>query len=674
VIDFPATTVSTGDSLHIEIALLPNVFDLWRLALEHQMECFFINEHRSIVPDLKLEYTEEQLIEEQQGEIIINEKTVPFSISFLDDSRYCADVFISRHFLSADMAAKVELEMLRTQVHGLLPISKAYFQLKASAAREHLVRLSLEQRVQSSESHCEQLFRSQAAVEFLLPKLLSSLEAEQILARRLRSEVQALTAELAACREAERAQREEGLELRLRLGQPMEGYRGWSQRFEELQARHDQAEAAKEELVQQLSACRERLQRLVAEDNSADCNALREQVLQLRLTVTRLQQQVADIQRSAVSAVQELQLCQEEEGAMGPSEEEEEEDPEEEAEEGDIGIGGQGDGEGLSGEGRDSEGPQESPSPSPGPLQRLMAALRSSLGPVVARRLLTRLFGRFGSVGRGQLTLSRFMRFAREAGLSPPAKDCLPLGVLSTVFGAALRTHGPHGTRTRPRAFAVRSKGPRHPPAGPAAPTCMDEEQFLWALGQLALRLFPGPDPLLSLLVLKIGPAAVAMDCEELVPWALLHVQDAVAELGQAGGAAVGILRARTALVVALFESLEGQGTGYNAISQFVHQARIVPCLLQEPFIYSLYEEIFVRPTPANDSTALPLPSFSLGIGSSHESQSSSPIGCFVLMLVSIALKAFPTLLHHHRVEKLLDWIQEHHIIATVDEIIISTT
>ena len=146
----------------------------------------------------------------------------------------------------------------------------------------------------------------------------------------------------------------------------------------------------------------------------------------------------------------------------------------------------------------------------------------------------------------------------------------------------------------------------------------------------------------------------MCVDCEGLVPWALLDVWAAVEVLAQGGG---DLLRARSALVVRLFESLGG-ADGYNAVSSLVHTVRIVPGLLAEPSVFSVYEEIFVRPAGE-------------GFGAAPLGPSSEPIRRFALLLAAIAMQAFPTLSHHQRLEKLLEWIQEHehHSNATNDEI-----
>eukprot|EP01036_Dinobryon_divergens_P025830 gene25830-34418_t len=119
----------------------------------------------------------------------------------------------------------------------------------------------------------------------------------------------------------------------------------------------------------------------------------------------------------------------------------------------------------------------------------------------------------------------------------------------------------------------------------------------------------------------KILPAALAIGHGDLVPWSLIYLKEAVRTLTgpsdpvqvRVTRSPLSLLQRRQAAVVAVFQhfaccddltsipELSAGASGpevtltYHGLSQCVHELQIVPALLNEPAVFSLFEEVVGR-------------------------------------------------------------------------------
>jgi hypothetical protein len=236
------------------------------------------------------------IMEVYNGQIFIQDKRYPISISVSDDAREAADDFIKKIGLSRDWKPKVELEMLRSQVVGLSNFRIAYQKLYLASSRQLLLVASLEERAASAERHSAELARSISHLNHLLPLLLSRYQDERIAVNDLRSELRVALEQLRSVERMAQQLEHENLELRFRLdGQPFEGYRSWQATNQALLVEIDALKATVSQQGEQVVAAAES-GAVQSANLTAENSRLRAQTVQLRESAALLQRQIADIQ------------------------------------------------------------------------------------------------------------------------------------------------------------------------------------------------------------------------------------------------------------------------------------------------------------------------------------------------------------------------------------------
>lgn len=156
------------------------------------------------------------------------------------------------------------------------------------------------------------------------------------------------------------------------------------------------------------------------------------------------------------------------------------------------------------------------------------------------------------------------------------------------------------------------------------------------------------------------------VDPVELVPWPLIHLRQSVEVMTAPSSTVAARMQSRSGLLVSLFQRYVAAETNldmtqggalllsYNGLSQFMHDLRIAPTLIAEPYIFALYEEVISGAEALLCATEII--DLSIGIDAVKSSYprftrgelSKLDIVSFVLLLVALSIKVDYIILNIH--------------------------
>lgn len=353
-------------------------------------------------------------------------------------------------------------------------------------------------------------------------------------------------------------------------------------------------------------------------------------------------------------------------------------------------------------------------------------ATEEKLSPVVEERLLFTVFDKYKAEASGLMPLSRLIRFAKEFGIIPGGQceqlaPMLVAGDIDVLYKVSLlvKTDAVDANKklshhTYHQHFLAYRRNPKA--VNYSATSLMNVNQFIQVMREVANRLYvtlieqqtgtsldylpPSQREIASRAAMevmvqqKIIPVADKMG---LIPWPLFHLDRTLSLM--TGNSqpyqllatvaeqletwflryipTTGSQNTPDAVNRAAVTANKNWGLAYRSMTRFSHDVGIVPTLLTEPQLYSLFEEVLrcANSNPAvlwhklpEELRVLDLAQFEIqlrsipGMNKTHLDP-ESPLNClgilsFSLLLATIATQVFPTVNADYRLTKFFEWIE----------------
>lgn len=340
------------------------------------------------------------------------------------------------------------------------------------------------------------------------------------------------------------------------------------------------------------------------------------------------------------------------------------------------------------------------------------------LSPVVEERLLYSVFDTYKAEASGFMPLSRLIRFSKEFGIIPGGKvdqtgPMLVAGDIDVLYKISLlvKTDAADGTKTTAgssyhKHFLAQRRTPKA--IHYAANSSMNVFQFIQVMRDAANKLYAGLIEQMTgttleylapaqrevasraamemLIQKKILPVAGRMN---LIPWPLLHLDRTICAIHESFEPfqALKLMSERIETWFLMYLSQTSSSTAsskgdiwglsYKRISKFAHDVGMVPAILSEPQLYSIFDEIlrWMKTDPELLWKALPqeLSQLDLAQFEMHHwaavsakedhgtasSKGSLGILAFSLLLATVATQVFSSVAIEHRLTELFEWFDK---------------